>query len=113
MAELSQALEAMSRKNYTTILRALAEAKQVNVAEAMGLSETTISRTDKEVMGKFLAACGLKVVPVGHKTYDAAYIDALRVMAGVGLRSAPDESLMEWDKLQSNPPHPERRGQKQ
>ena len=97
MTELSPDFEAVSRKNHTAILRALAEAKQVHVAEAMGLSETTISRTDKEVMGRFLAACGLKVVPIAHKTYDAAYIDALRVMAGVGLRS-PDESLLEWDK---------------
>lgn len=77
----------LARKNERAILQALAEHSQTKVASLIGVSDSTVTRTDKMAMGAFIAACGLKLVPAHAQTFDASYIDALKVMAGVGLKS--------------------------
>lgn len=73
-----------ARKNEKLILSALAETDQAIAAACMGTSETTVSRMkqgDIEQASKLLAACGLKVVPIGFHCYPEDEIEALRILA--------------------------------
>ena len=96
MSALSPTIAESARKNERTILRALAERSQVKVAELMGTSETTVSRFDKIGMAAFLAAAGLKAVPSDRVCLDPDYIQSLKVLAGVGLRSGEPKTL-NWE----------------
>ena len=73
-----------ARKNEKVILSSLADTGQAVVATAIGVNESTVSRMksgDIEQFSRFLAACGLKVVPVDMRCYPADEIEALRVLA--------------------------------
>lgn len=96
MAALSPQIVDSARKSERCILQALAQRSQVRVAELLGVSESTVSRTDKTAMAAFLAACGLKVVGAAMQCHDADYIHSLKVLAGVGLQ-APSPKTLDWD----------------
>jgi hypothetical protein len=99
MAAMSPQISERARKNGTAVLRALADKGQTRVAELVGTSETTVSRFkghDLELASAVLAAAGLKVVPESMICFDPEYVNALRVMAGVGLNAESPRSL-EWD----------------
>lgn len=78
------------------ILRRLASIGQVKLAEALGVSEATISRwksEQAEQCAKALALLGLKVVPVEFECYKPDTVDWLLqgVRLGVGaVRSRQD-----------------------
>lgn len=84
MPQLSAEQLGTTRKNASGILRALASVGQVRVAEALGVSESTVSRwKDKEIdeMSQFLSVLGLKAVPASYKCYDPRSVDALLTLA--------------------------------
>lgn len=62
-----------ARKNESSILSALASIGQSTVAIALGVNESTISKRksggDFKDIAEFLAALGLKAVPVTMKCY--------------------------------------------
>lgn len=63
----------IAQKAQTLVLTRLRDIKQSTVAEAMGISESELSKlkNDKlEDVLKMLAHCGLKVVPVTFKCMD-------------------------------------------
>ncbi len=98
MTEVSPAIAARSRKNFTAILQGLATVGQAKAAELTGLSETKVSRfktTDLEELAALMAACGLKCVPQSVQCFDPEYVKALKVMAGVGLKQ-PEPQALDW-----------------
>lgn len=91
MPTVSPAIAARARKNTSAILRALAAVGQVRVAEQLGISESTVSRMkDAELdrIGELLAACGLKAVPVDLQLFEPERIQALQVLARIGVENA-------------------------
>lgn len=101
MASLSPDQTTRSRKNVSAILQALASVGQVRVAEAFGLSESTVSRwKDKEIdeMGKLLAVLGLKSVPQDYKCYDPKSIDALLTLAKERMAQIENPDHLTWEE---------------
>jgi hypothetical protein len=87
-----------ARKNLSIVLNAMAEKGQNELAKAMGVAESTISRMKGEggleqVVGA-LAHLGLKVVPVGYECYDPEYVAALRTLANVGIKK--EAPRLDW-----------------
>lgn len=71
------------RKTESAMLQALATAGQVHVADAMGTSDSTVSRMKDGqllVIAKFLTACGLKVVRQDEITIDPAQLSAVETL---------------------------------
>lgn len=78
-----------SRKNVQAILQALAATGQSELAKAMGVHESTISRMKDggiDTFGAALAHLGLKVVPIGMECFNPDYVEALKTLAEVGIR---------------------------
>jgi hypothetical protein len=60
----------VAQRGYSLALRRLAELKQTNVAEAMGISEPAVSKLKNEQLEQcvtLLAYLGIKCVPVSHR----------------------------------------------
>ena len=73
MTELSAIQLDMSRKIERTILSALSNAGQVEVAKLLGIHESTVSRFKDghiETFSNLLAALDLKLVPTSFRTID-------------------------------------------
>lgn len=100
MAESSLELDARTRKNLATILQGLASVGQSVVAQALGVSESTISRMkEKELpeLAKFLALIGRKAVPVEMKCYRPDAIAAIFTLARMTVENNDAQSLV-WDE---------------
>jgi transcriptional regulator with XRE-family HTH domain len=84
-------MDAIARKSERIVLRQLAKVGQLAVADAMGVSESTVSRMkDRDEKGgpsqiqkwcKALAAMGLKITPAEYRCYDPKQIEAVFVLA--------------------------------
>lgn len=101
MAQSSDQLDSRSRKNLSTILKALGSAGQVHVAEAIRKDESTVSKMkDKELplLARLLAACGLKVVPVTVECYDPQLIGAVFYLARGRLDALEGPRQLEWEE---------------
>lgn len=84
MSGLSPDQSEVARKNYSTFLQQLASVGQNKVAEALGQSETSISRWkngEVETVMRALARLGLQVVPVSAPYVDRSYLAALKTIA--------------------------------
>ncbi|MDB5963864.1 MAG: Bacteriophage protein [Polaromonas sp.] len=89
-----------ARKNVQVVLQALASTGQVELARAMAVHESTISRMKDggiDTFGTALAHLGLKVVPTGVECYDPEYVNALRTLAGVGI--GRDGPRLDWSDV--------------
>lgn len=83
MSLVSSTFDGISRKNETSILSGLAHSGQVHVAEALGVSESSISRMkDGQIlhMARFLTACGMKVVPIAEVTICPVQLAAVETL---------------------------------
>lgn len=90
-----------ARKNESVILQALATTGQSEVARAMGVAESTISRFKDGGIAQaaaLLAHCGLKAVPVGVQCFDPVYVEALRELAKHGVDHGPKQ--VDWSDVQ-------------
>lgn len=99
MAEQYGPLSDVARKSHAEILRRLASAGQKPTADAIGKSETWVSRwksEDSETCACLLAALGLKVVPAEHQCYDREHIEHLRYFAKLGMASEEPKAL-DWE----------------
>lgn len=100
MAALSDQQLARSRKIASLILQRLSSVGQVQLAEALGSSEASISRwkTDQiEQCAKALAVLGLKVVPEDARCYKPDAIEAIFTLARMQVESADVQSLV-WEE---------------
>jgi hypothetical protein len=101
MAAVSLSPVERARKNVQVILQHLAATGQNELAKAMGVHESTVSRLKGEhleTLGHALAHMGLKVVPVGVECYDPEYVAALRTLANVGIKK--DAPTLDWSDAQ-------------
>lgn len=90
---------ATSRKTVQVVLQGLAGASAASVAQAVGVSESTISRFKSEhldTVAAILAELELKVVPVQYRCYEPSYIDALERLAREQLNAAKAPPQLEW-----------------
>jgi hypothetical protein len=90
-----------ARKNERVILHALAAAGQNEIARAMQVAESTVSRFKDGGIAQaaqLLAHCGLKVVPVGMQCFDPVYVEALRELAKHGVDHGP--RAVDWSDAQ-------------
>lgn len=88
-----------SRKNVQVILQALAATGQNDLAKAMGVHESTISRLKDggiDTFGSALAHLGLKVIPVGMECFNPEYVEALKTLAEVGIRQQAPK--LDWSE---------------
>lgn len=100
MAALSPEQTLASRKSLSAIFNGLQRVGQVHVAQALSVSEGTISRLKSEEMPRFadlLTVCGLKVVPEGFRCYEPKVIDALLVLAKEKLNRMQGSAELEWE----------------
>jgi len=89
-----------ARKIRALILSRLASAGQVNLAEALGVDEATISKTkskqgsakypDLDLFCEALGFLRLKVVPIERQCYTPEYMQALRTLARVHINDPSD-----------------------
>lgn len=88
VAELCAADPELARKSQTAILHRLSSVGQKPVADALSVSEATISRLKAEGVESFTAFLGvlkLKVVPAEMKCYSPDYVEHLRFFARRGM----------------------------
>jgi hypothetical protein len=100
MAELLPAIAERSRKNEKAVLQALARVSQTRVAEQMAVSESTVSRFKDggiEQACLFLAACGLKVVPLEMQCFPQEKVHALLTLARDHLVQMEHPEQLSWD----------------
>lgn len=100
MAEMSPGLTEASRKNETTILRALAEHSQARIAEQLGVNDSTISRFKDGGLAQaaaLLAACGLKVVPTDMQCFSRDKVNALLTLARDHLVQMEHPEQLSWE----------------
>ena len=86
MAEQSTAVDEIARKSHALALRRIAQHGQNQVAAALSVSPTTISRHLSEDDGltrslKILAAAGLKCVPVDFQCFSPRKVSILLELA--------------------------------
>lgn len=83
MSEVSSTQTERSRKIESTILRAIAEVGQAEIARLTHVSESTISRRKEDRIGEmseFIAAANLKIVPVDHIYIDPKKLEAMMLL---------------------------------
>ena len=88
----------IARKSHSLILRRLASVGQKNAGEAIGKSETWVSRwkdADAEIEARLLAALGLKIVPATAICYSPEGIEHLMFFARKGMAQQP--AALEWE----------------
>ncbi len=101
MAESLRDLADLSRKSQTQILRGLASTGQKTAGEAIGKSETWVSRFASDQLkscADLLAAVGLKVVPADHRCYSPEYIEHLHYFAKRGMEEAKPDLAQDFDE---------------
>lgn len=89
--EASPTLREQSRKNETAMLQRLAAVGQRPVAEALNVSESTVSRWkdgDLERTALLLAYLGLQIVPTDHMMVDPHWLDAVLRLSHDGVGAA-------------------------
>lgn len=89
-----------ARRNETAMLNALARVGQVGVAESMGVSESKVSRFKNAELAEwasFLAACGLKVVPVEMRCFNPEKIGAILTLAKDNLARIDSAEQLTWE----------------
>ena len=87
-------MDARSRKTLTLLLQAISKVGQNRIAEALGVSDATVSRMKDDLprFAMLLTAVGAKPVPVNSKSYSPKYIESLEFFAQRGMgNNLPDE----------------------
>lgn len=90
-----------ARKNVQVVLQALAATGQSELAKAMAVHESTISRMKDggiDTFGAALAHLGLKIVPVGVECFDPVYVEALKTLAARGIGA--EAPKLDWSDVQ-------------
>ena len=88
--KLSPAAAERARKNESMVLQRLASVGQAAVADAAGVSESTVSRFkdgELERICAVLSVLGLKVVPIEMKCYPSDQIDAIFTLAKARMKN--------------------------
>lgn len=89
-----------SRKAECLVLRRLASVGQVHVAEALNVSESTVSRMKEGARQwiDLLDACGLKVVPADMQCYREDSLQAILTLARQRMEQLQTPDQLQWDE---------------
>lgn len=101
MAEPCAANPPRARKMQALIFQRLSELSATCIAEALGVSDATVSRMKNEQTESytaFLAALGLKLVPESSKCFQPEYIEHLRYFARRGVELEAERAELQWDE---------------
>jgi len=94
-------LDASARKNEQLILRGLASRGQAPVAQALAVSESTVSRwKDGEIArwAQCLSVLGLRVVPVEYRCYEPKTLEALLTLARQRMDQLDSVEQLPWEE---------------
>ncbi|MBR7206184.1 transcriptional regulator [Pseudomonas aeruginosa] len=89
-SQLNPERDARAREFESPILNRLLSVGQKTVADAIGVSESTVSRWKEgeiERWCKVLALLELQVVPMSAQCHPSEYIQALKTLAELGLQA--------------------------
>lgn len=92
--------EERARKNLALILTRLSSVGQARVAEALEVSESTVSKMkggDLELLAKLLAQLGIKCVPDHLRCYEPKQMEAILVLAKARLAEVETTDQLEWE----------------
>lgn len=99
MPQLSLTPTERARKSYSKVLQAMQDpGTQRNVAQVLGVSESTVSRIKSEKLEDaitLLCHLGFKVVPSDMKCYPEEYVTALHTMAKLQMQN--ESPSLDWD----------------
>jgi hypothetical protein len=102
MSAASVTVDERARKATSTVLQRLApEGTQRNLAQAWGVSESTVSRLKEQIepVMRLVAQLGLKVVPAEMKCYSPRELDAMFVLAKANMNRAESvDDVLRWDE---------------
>lgn len=101
MSEVSPSMRESARKIETSLLRRLSSVGQVTVAQAMHVSEATVSRLkDGQIaaVSQLLAALGLKLVPADFKVVDPARAQAMFTLYEAALARMSNPVDLLWEE---------------
>lgn len=90
-----------ARKIEATILSALHRTGQVQVARAVGVCESKVSKWiagGLQDVAAYLDAAGLKVVPQSAKCFDQKQINAIMTLAKQHLSQMESTDQLEWEE---------------
>lgn len=94
-AAVDPKVEERARKNLASIFEGLSRVGQVQVALALGIVESTVSKAKGDELptaARILAAAELKVVPAHYRCVEPKKMEALVMLAG-----------QELDRLRASP----------
>lgn len=102
MSELSDGANARARKAHSAVLQAMQDpGTQRNLAQVIGVSETTISRTKTEKLEDVLMLLyhlGFKVVSQDKVCVERASYDAMVTMARAAMADDATVRRLTWDE---------------
>ena len=90
-----------SRKNLQVVLQRFGSVGQVTVADALKVSEATISRwkaEEAERCAAILAKLGLKIVAIEARCFDPKQIGAILTLAKERMNQFENPDSLEWDE---------------
>lgn len=100
MPALNESQSERARKNQAAIFQGLSSVGQVKVAEALKVSEGTVSKmkgAEIPQLSEMLAVLGLKVVPQKFQCYEPQTIEAILILAREKLNRLASVTELEWD----------------
>jgi len=101
MAEASPEARETARKAQSIVFQRLQSVGQVRVAEALGVSEPTVSRMKNDDLPPvllMLAVIGIKCVPITARCYAPETIEPLLALAKQRMAQLENISQLEWDE---------------
>lgn len=99
LPESSRNLSTRSRKALQLCLQALASYGQAPVAQALGVHESTVSRTKEQLPNviALLETIGMKVVPEHVKCFDPKDVDAFLHLARKRMEQIESADCLNWE----------------
>lgn len=102
MTAASRSPDERARKATSLVLQRLSpDGTQRNLAQAWGVSESSVSRLKEQVepVMRLVAQLGLKVVPAEMKCYSPRELDAMFVLAKANMNRADNvDDVLRWDE---------------
>ncbi len=101
MAEASLRAREIARKGQSLVFQRLSSVGQGRVAEALGVSEPTVSRIKNDDLPQvllMLGTVGVKCVPEEARCYAPDTIEPLLALAKQRMAQLENISQLEWDE---------------
>jgi hypothetical protein len=99
-AAVDPKVEEAARKSVSAIFAGLSRVGQVQVALALGVAESTISKAKSDeipTVARILAAAELKVVPAHYRCVEPRKMEALVMLAGQELDRLRARPELVWE----------------